>query len=269
MNTPTVQNVFRHWRRWRTWAGLLLLAATFFVIESHRQVWPQSNASQSQAFLEWVSSQPTPEQQDVFVDGVIRLQFNRPLDPNLQRLAVQLDPPAAVIFDVQGDELLLKPRDPLRFSTRYTLTLSPQEGLPLEQAIQLSFRTEPQFTYERDVKPLLEASCVGCHQPAGRQRTQLLDSYEATMAYVRPGDPNSELINPRWTRPPRLPSSTPLTPTAPKLAADPLRLPTFKPAGCPCPVWAFGHPRKSRSSAPGLCRMAPLAPAPAYRWATE
>jgi hypothetical protein len=199
MNTPTVPNVFRHWRRWRTWAGLLLLAAAFFVIESHRQVWPQSNASQSQAFLEWVSSQPTPEQQDVFVDGVIRLQFNRPLDPNLQRLAVQLDPPAAVIFDVQGDELLLKPRDPLRFSTRYTLTLSPQEGLPLEQAIQLSFRTEPQFTYERDVKPLLEASCVGCHQPAGRQRTQLLDSYEATMAYVRPGDPNSELINPRWT----------------------------------------------------------------------
>ncbi|MFS8841265.1 hypothetical protein [Synechococcus sp. W55.2] len=45
MNTPTVQNVFRHWRRWRTWAGLLLLAAAFFVIESHPRVWSQSSAS--------------------------------------------------------------------------------------------------------------------------------------------------------------------------------------------------------------------------------
>ncbi|MFS8859438.1 Ig-like domain-containing protein [Synechococcus sp. H60.1] len=192
MYTSTAQNLAR---RWQTWAGLLLLAAMFFISGSHPRVWSQSNAS-----LQWVSSQPAPEQQDVLIDGVIRLQFDRPLDPNLQRLAVQLEPPAAVIFDVQGDELLLKPRDPLRFSTDYILTIAPQEGLPLEQAIQLRFRTEPQFTYERDIKPLLEASCVGCHQPAGRQRTQLLDSYEAVLAYVKPGDPKSELIDPRWTR---------------------------------------------------------------------
>ncbi|MFS8886036.1 Ig-like domain-containing protein [Synechococcus sp. H70.2] len=195
MSTPSAENLARRWRRWRTWVGLVVLAAGFWLVQPHPQVEPQPNPP-----LQWVSSQPAPEQQDVFVDGILRLQFNRPLDPNLQRLVVQLEPPAAVVFDVQGNELLLKPREPLRFSTNYTLTLAPQEGLPLEQTIQLRFRTEPQYTYERDIKPLLEASCVGCHQPAGRQRTQLLDSYEAVLAYVKPGDPNSELIAPRWTR---------------------------------------------------------------------
>ncbi len=194
MSTPTFQNISHYWRRWRTGVGLLVLGVLLFVIKSHPPVWSQSNGP-----LQWVSSQPTPEQRDVYVDGVIRLQFSQPLDPNLRRLVADLDPPAPVIFDLQGNELLLKSRDPLNFSTDYTLTVSPQEGLPLEQAIRLPFRTEPEFTYERDVKPLLEASCVGCHQPGGRQRTQLLDSYEATLAYVTPGDANSELLNPRWT----------------------------------------------------------------------
>ncbi|MCF2972609.1 Ig-like domain-containing protein [Synechococcus sp. Nb3U1] len=194
MSNRTFQNLSRHWRRWRTWVGLLLLGVVFVGIKSFSPVW-----SQNESPLQWVSSQPTPEQRDVYVDGVIRLQFNQPLDTNLRRLVADLDPPAPVIFDVQGNELLLKSRDPLNFSTDYTLTVSPQEGLPLEQAIRLPFRTEPEFTYEKDIKPLLEASCVGCHQPAGRQRTQLLDSYEATLAYVTPGDANSELLNPRWT----------------------------------------------------------------------
>ncbi len=135
MYTPTAENLARQWRRWRIWVGWVVLAVVFWAVQPHPQVESQSNAP-----LQWVSSQPAPEQQDVFVDGVLRLQFDRPLDPNLQRLAVQLEPPAAVIFDVQGDELLLKPRDPLRFSTDYTLTIAPQEGLPLEQTIQLRFR---------------------------------------------------------------------------------------------------------------------------------
>ncbi|MFQ3583391.1 MAG: hypothetical protein SNJ85_00450 [Cyanobacteriota bacterium] len=146
MSTPTLQNVSRQWRRWRTWVALLLLGVMFFavrVIQSHLLVWSQSNAP-----LQWVSSQLTPEQRDVYVDGVIRLQFNQPLDPNLRRLVADLDPPAAVIFDVQGNERLLKSRDPLNSSIDYTLTVSPQEGLPLEQAIRLPFRTEPEFTYE-------------------------------------------------------------------------------------------------------------------------
>ncbi|MEN9203377.1 MAG: Ig-like domain-containing protein [Thermostichus sp. DG_1_6_bins_120] len=194
MSTPASQKILRRWRRWRTWVSLVLLGVMFVAAKSFSPVWSQDTSP-----LLWVSSQPAPEQRDVYVDGVIRLQFDQPLNANLQRLIADLEPPATVIFDVQGNELLLKSRDPLKFSTDYTLTIAPQEGLPLEQTIQLTFRTEPQFTYEKDIKPLLEASCVGCHQPAGRQRTQLLDSYEATLAYVTPGDANSELINPRWT----------------------------------------------------------------------
>ncbi len=191
------QNSSRWWRRWRRGVSLWVLGLVFFgllVLPSPLRGW-----SQGKTPLRWVSSQPAPEQRDVYVDGVIRLQFNQPLDGNLKRLVVQINPPATLIFDVQGNELLIRPRDSLKYSTNYTLTLSPQEGLPLEQPLQLSFRTEPQYTYEKDIRPLLEASCVGCHQPGGRQRTQLLDSYEATLAYVTPGDGKSELLNPRWT----------------------------------------------------------------------
>ncbi|MGQ9837232.1 MAG: Ig-like domain-containing protein [Cyanobacteriota bacterium] len=201
MSTSTFQIVARCWRRWRTWVGLLLLAVMFLGIKSHPPVWSQSNDSNNDSndSLYWVSSQPAPEQRDVYVDGVIRLQLSQPLDANLRQLVAKLEPPAPIVFDVQGNELLLKSQKPLSFSTDYKLTVPPQEGLLLEQPIQLSFRTEPEFTYERDIRPLLEASCVGCHQPEGRQRTQLLDSYEATLAYVTPGDANSELLNPRWT----------------------------------------------------------------------
>ncbi|MEN9222090.1 MAG: hypothetical protein Q6M04_06600, partial [Thermostichus sp. BF3_bins_97] len=88
MSTPTVQNMARQWRRWRTWVGLLLLGVLFLGIQSHPPVWSQSDAP-----LLWVSSDPTPDQRDVYVDGVIRLQFSQPLDPNLRRLVADLAPP--------------------------------------------------------------------------------------------------------------------------------------------------------------------------------
>ncbi len=133
------------------------------------------------------------------IDQPLILAFNRTLPQNLQTLDFRSEPQASLGFDIDGNQLIIQPLQPLEYSTDYTLQLSSGD-LGLTQPLQLSFRTEPQYTYERDIQPLLEASCAACHHPAGRLWTSPLDTYEAVLAYVEPGDPSSDLINPRWTR---------------------------------------------------------------------
>jgi len=103
-----------------------------------------------------------------------------------------------VAFDIQGNELIIKPLQLLGYSTDYRLILPAAKELDLQSPIELTFRTEPQYTHQRDIKPLLDASCVGCHQRAGRMRRSSLDSYAAVMRYVTPGSESGELLKPRW-----------------------------------------------------------------------
>lgn len=101
-------------------------------------------------------------------------------------------------FDIQGNELIIKPLQLLSYSTDYRVILPATKELDLQSPIELTFRTEPQYTYQRDIKPLLDASCVGCHQRTGRMRRSSLDSYAAVMRYVTPGSESSELLKQRW-----------------------------------------------------------------------
>ncbi len=193
---------------------------------------PESSLSGS-GELTWVGSQPAPQAEQVPVDAVIRFWFNQALDPDLQQLQLSISPQVELGFDVEVEQLLIQPLPSLDYSTDYRISLAALGQQPLSPPVEIEFRTEPQYTYERDVKPLLQASCAGCHQAFGRQRRQRLDTYETVMDYVIPQDPGSPLIDPRWTRrharPRRLPQIQPGDPIpefsgiqTPDPAANPL-----------------------------------------------
>ena len=145
-----------------------------------------------------VSSNPSNGQRGIRVDQSIRLRFDRELPIGITSLAFGIQPPLEVAFDIQGNELIIRPLQLLGYSTDYRVILPAAKELDLQSPIELTFRTEPQYTYQRDIQPLLDASCVGCHQRAGRMRRSPLDSYAAVMRYVTPGSENSELLKPRW-----------------------------------------------------------------------
>ncbi|WP_457392248.1 Ig-like domain-containing protein [Thermostichus sp. OS-CIW-24] len=145
-----------------------------------------------------VSSNPSNGQRGIPVGQSIRLRFDRELPTGITSLAFGIQPPLEVAFDIQGNELIVQPLQPLSYSTDYRVFLPAAKELDLQNPIELTFRTEPQYTYQRDIQPLLDASCVGCHQRAGRMRRSPLDSYAAVMRYVTPGSENSELLKPRW-----------------------------------------------------------------------
>lgn len=145
-----------------------------------------------------VSSNPSNGQRGIPIDQSIHLRFDRQLPAGITGLAFGIQPPVEVAFDIRGNELIFQPLQLLSYSTDYRVLLPAAEELDLQKPIELTFRTEPQYTYQRDIKPLLDASCVGCHQRAGRMRRSPLDSYAAVMRYVTPGSENSELLKPRW-----------------------------------------------------------------------
>ncbi len=160
--------------------------------------WGGITIAQSQLTL--VTSDPTSGARGVSIEKILQFRFNQQLPADLEELQLKVTPETPLIFDLREDQLLIKPQNPWKYSTDYTVQVPPQSSLGLAEAISLSFRTEPQYTYNRDIQPLLDASCVGCHRPEGRQRNQLLNSYSAVLQYVTPGDPGSTLIDPRWTQ---------------------------------------------------------------------
>ncbi len=176
-----------------TSAGSLLNPATPTPLPSTSQ----SSLSQG---LQLLSSQPQDAAERVAVAEPILMEFNQTLAPTLTQLQMALHPPAELAFAIEGTQLSLLPQQPLQYSTAYQLQLQQLGDQVLTPPVELSFQTEPQYTFERDIHPLLKASCVGCHRWAGRQRQHPLDTYLAVLDYVNPGDPASELLDPRWVR---------------------------------------------------------------------
>lgn len=175
----------------------------------------------SQQVLTFVDSTPANEAVDVELAQVFQITFDQPL-PDVQTLQVtgqaqdpsytiQVDqsnqvqvqtseaPAPQLAFDLQGQQLLLQPVEPLLPSTTYTVSVPSQDNLPLAQNLQLTFKTKPEYTYDRDVQPLLDAGCVGCHRAGASQQSSPLDSYDAVLAYVQPGDAGSVLLDSKWT----------------------------------------------------------------------
>ncbi|GAB4212963.1 MAG: hypothetical protein OHK0012_08210 [Synechococcales cyanobacterium] len=146
-----------------------------------------------------VSSTPSPEATLVAVTQPVVLTFDRVLPTALEELQVTVEPETVLGFDLQGAQLILQGEQPWKYSTSYSVTLPSQPSLPLAEAITLTFRTEPQYTFVDNVEPLLKTSCMGCHFAQGRIKAKPLDSYAAVLTYVKPGDPSSTLLLPRWT----------------------------------------------------------------------
>ncbi len=159
-----------------------------------------SRSTTSTGELQLIATEPDDQQTFVAVDQPLRLEFNQPLPQALDALELAFEPQTDLGFAIDQQALILQPLQPLRYSTKYALHLPSLGSVALTSPVQVQFRTEPQYTYEHDIKPLLNASCVGCHQAAGRQARHRLDSYQALLTYVNPGDPDSEILNPRWLR---------------------------------------------------------------------
>ncbi|MGK7913067.1 MAG: Ig-like domain-containing protein [Synechococcus sp.] len=148
-----------------------------------------------------VGSQPANDAKDVLISSRIELQFSNTLDESLDTLDLTVEPEIPLQFNVAGDRIVLEPSQELGYSTQYTLTLPLQATLPLAEPVQFTFKTEPEFTYDIDVKPLLDVSCVGCHGAFGTSRsTALLDTYSGTLSVVEPGSASSPLIDSRFTQ---------------------------------------------------------------------
>ena len=173
-----------------------------------------------------VGSLPQKDATDVSVDSRIELQFSDRLDDALEELELRVEPEIGLQFNVSGDRLLLEPSEALEFSTDYELTLASQAAIPLAEDVVLAFRTEPEYTYDIDIEPLLHMSCVGCHGATGRlqESNSLMDTYAGVLRYVEPGNGNSPLIDPKYTRPHarRFPASTSLAQRFMRLNAYPL-----------------------------------------------
>ena len=147
-----------------------------------------------------VGSQPQNDATDVLISSRIELQFSNGLDESLETLDLTVEPAIPLQFNVAGDRIVLEPSEELSYSTQYTVTIPQQDALPLVEPVQFSFKTEPEFTYDIDVKPLLEVSCVGCHGAFGASRSDsVLDTYAGVLGVVEPGDESSLLIDPRFT----------------------------------------------------------------------
>lgn len=152
--------------------------------------------------IELVSSLPDNQSVDVPVTSRIELEFSDAiLDEDLEELELSIEPELSLQFNVADNRLVLQPSDMLQFSTEYTVTLAPQAALPLADEVQFSFKTEPQYTYDIDVQPLLHVSCVGCHGGFEASRSSFLDTYSGVLSVVEPGDESSLLIDPRYTQP--------------------------------------------------------------------
>jgi hypothetical protein len=156
--------------------------------------------AQAGAALKLTSSKPSNGQKDALIDAPIELQFSQPLPENFEEFQLTVNPDASLAFNSAGDRMILKPKEPLKYSTEYTLELPKQDAISLADPVKLQFQTEPQYTYKRDVQPILDARCVGCHQIGGRQRQSRIDDYDSVMAYVTPGSTDSPLIAARFVQ---------------------------------------------------------------------
>ncbi len=159
--------------------------------------WMLSAGSQSSFSL--TGSEPNNQARGVEISKVLQFQFDQDLPQSIQTISITTEPETPIIFDIQEDRLLVKATEDWDYSTDYTITVPNQTELTLAQDIQLQFRSEPQYTYNRDIQPILDAHCVACHRPEGTQPVNILNSYESTLKYVVPGSEESELIDPRWT----------------------------------------------------------------------
>lgn len=145
-------------------------------------------APKSSGVLKLLKSNPVEGEERARIKLPIELSFAAELPVKKgEDLGLKLEPALGGQVTIDKTSATFVPERPLAYSQKYTLTIEGSKQLKLPAPISVSFKTEPQYTYQRDVRPMLAGTCTSCHSLRGTQRAAQLDSYEAVMQYVLPG----------------------------------------------------------------------------------
>ncbi|MDA8235409.1 MAG: hypothetical protein M0Z31_11510 [Clostridia bacterium] len=49
-------------------------------------------------------------------------------------------------------------------------------------------------TYDKEIAPIMQNKCAGCHNPGGMRSNSPLDSYKGVMDYIVPGKPADSVL---------------------------------------------------------------------------
>ena len=95
--------------------------------------------------VEPTSVSPVDGAGDVSARSVLRVTFNRPMDPASVRQRAYLDPPAPGTLEISGSDVLFTPRGSLAGNTRYSFVMPAgtreQSGRTTQRGLRLSFTT--------------------------------------------------------------------------------------------------------------------------------
>ncbi|MBC8120285.1 MAG: hypothetical protein H7Y22_00440 [Gemmatimonadaceae bacterium] len=149
---------------------------------------PDKPVPKSSGALKLLKSNPAEGEERARIKLPIELSFAAELPIKKgEDLGLKLEPDLGGQVTINKTSATFVPERPLAYSQKYTLTIEGSKQLKLPAPISVSFKTEPQYTYQRDVRPMLAGTCTSCHSLRGTQRAAQLDSYEALMQYVVPG----------------------------------------------------------------------------------
>jgi hypothetical protein len=148
----------------------------------------EDQAPKTSGVLKLVKSSPAEGDDRVLINKSIELTFEKDLPAkNGTELGVKLEPELEGAVTIEKNVVTFSPSKPLDYSKKYTLTIAGSSKLKLPGAITLRFKTEPQYTYEKNVRTFLAGTCTSCHSARGTARNSPLDTYEGVMQFVSPG----------------------------------------------------------------------------------
>ena len=92
----------------------------------------------------------------------------------------------------QPVQMVFTPSRPLARATTYVARLGPgmldASGSQRLPEFRWSFTTVGPLTFTRDIRPIIAANCVTCHQPGGAASRVPLDTYQQAMRHIVPGE---------------------------------------------------------------------------------
>ncbi|MBC7880745.1 MAG: Ig-like domain-containing protein [Anaerolineae bacterium] len=138
--------------------------------------------------LKLVKSIPAESDDRVLVNKSIELTFEKDLPAKTgAELGIKLEPELEGAVTIEKNVVIFTPSKPLDYSKKYTLTIAGSAKLKLPGALTIRFKTEPQYTYDKNVRTFLAGTCTSCHSAKGTARTSPLDTYAGVMQFVSPG----------------------------------------------------------------------------------
>jgi hypothetical protein len=140
------------------WRMMGLAAAAVLVVSVVLGIfWPEETMRIAAAY-------PAPRSTNVSVQTVIEVQFGQPVDQPAMAGTVRIEPAVPVEQVWQGNRLFLKPKEPLKPGTQYTVTVAPtQADSTAKAAVVTTFRTDegPALAVMAEATPPAKAAAAG------------------------------------------------------------------------------------------------------------